>query len=87
MAKKFTTKWTFDGEQFSTIMPDITTTTDQILKLIKRLIFINRQQLLSSRILKDAFMAIPQIITNLMNLSLSQNKFPTKWKSATIIPL
>ena len=42
---------------------------------------------LSSRILKDAFLAIPTIITKLMNISLSQGIFPDSWKMAKIVPL
>ena len=89
LANKFTTKWSFDGEPTRTSMPDMAVTTDQILKFIKQINIYKPSaiDLLSSRIIKDAFLAIPQIVTNLMNLSITQNKFPTKWKSATIIPL
>ena len=40
-----------------------------------------------SRILKDAFMAIPSVITRLMNMSLSEGIFPDSWKMAKMVPL
>ena len=40
---------------------------------------------LSSMVIKDAFCAIPHIISRLMNLSLHQGIFPEKWKQADII--
>ena len=37
--------------------------------------------------MKDAFQAIPEIITECFNLSLSTGIFPTKWKLAKVVPL
>ena len=42
---------------------------------------------ISSRVLKDAFGATPQILLHIMNLSIAFSKFPRKWKTATIIPI
>ena len=42
---------------------------------------------LSSRILKDAFLAIIPQLTFLYNMSFSCNKFPVSWKIAKVIPL
>ena len=43
--------------------------------------------LISCRIIKDAFEAIPNLLTKLFNLSLIKGIVPDTWKSATVIPL
>ena len=43
--------------------------------------------LLSSKILKDAFLVLTVRLVYLFNLSLSSHIFPPKWKQATVIPL
>ena len=43
--------------------------------------------LLSSRILKDAFVVLTLQLVYLFNLSLGTRIFPPKWKQATVIPL
>ena len=42
---------------------------------------------LSSRLLNDAFLAVPEVLTHCFNLSFQQAKFPNRWKLAKIIPL
>ena len=42
---------------------------------------------LSSRILIDAFKAIPHVLLHIMNLSIATAVFPDQWKLATILPL
>ena len=42
---------------------------------------------LSARVLKDAFMTIPNVMSTLFNLSLLQGTYPNKWKTAKIVPL
>ena len=44
-------------------------------------------ELLSSKILKDAFLVLTLQLVYLFNLSLGKGIFPPKWKIATVIPL
>ena len=43
--------------------------------------------LLSSKVLKDAFLVLLVQLVYLFNLSLSTKTFPPKWKQATVVPL
>ena len=43
--------------------------------------------LLSSRLLKDSFLALSDKLTFLFNLSIRTNIFPTQWKKALVIPI
>ena len=78
-----------DGEEVKYKISDIQTSKDEVMKLCKDINIYKASSIeyLSSRILKDAFLAIPTIITKLMNLSLSQGIFPDSWKMAKIVPL
>ena len=42
---------------------------------------------INARIIKDAKLAIPDEFSFLFNLSLTQAKFPSKWKQALVTPL
>ena len=42
---------------------------------------------ISSKVLKDAFEAVPHVLLHIMNVAINTNIFPTEWKNATIIPL
>ena len=44
-------------------------------------------ELLSSKVMKDAFLVLTLQLVYLFNLSLGLNVFPPKWKIATVIPL
>ena len=70
-------------------MNNITTNTDEVVKLCHSIESHKSSSIetLSSRLIKDAFLAIPEIITGCFNLSFSQGMFPEKWKVARIVPL
>ena len=89
MAKKFKSPWTYNGLQIETNINDIVTDEEEILKLCKAIDTAKTSAIenLSSMVIKDAFCAIPHIISRLMNLSLHQGIFPEKWKQADIIPI
>ena len=89
MAKKFKSPWTYNGIQIETDINDIVTDEEEILKLCKAIDTAKTSAIenLSSMVIKDAFCAIPHIISRLLNLSLHQGIFPEKWKQADIIPI
>ena len=64
-----------DFEEVRTLCKEINTSKSSALDL------------LSSRILKDAFLVLGLQLVYLFNLSLSLRDFPEKWKMATVIPL
>ena len=68
---------------------NIRVSTDEVLKVCKAIDISKSSAVdgLSSKILKDAFVAIVHKLTRLFNLSLTHGKFPDQWKSATVIPL
>ena len=42
---------------------------------------------ISAKVLKDAFLAIPNVLLHIMNASIASSSFPISWKNATIIPI
>ena len=65
------------------------TNTDEIIKLCKE-ININKSSCidqLSSEIIRDAFLVIPNRLMNLFNLSFNSSEIPKKWKLAKVTPL
>ena len=70
-------------------MENIETNIDEIIKLCKE-ININKSSCvenLSSEILRDAFLAIPERIVILFNLSFLLSEIPPVWKIAKVTPL
>ena len=68
---------------------NIRVSTDEVLKVCKAIDISKSSAVdgLSSKILKDAFVAIVHKLTRLFNLPLTHGKFPDQWKNATVIPL
>ena len=75
--------------QHNKIMEDIRTNQDEVIKLCKAVQICKSSgiQNLSSLILKDAFLALPEQLTYIFNLSLRSGIFPTQWKHAMVIPV
>ena len=89
LAKKFKDPWIYEGSENEATLDNMSTTIDEVIKLCKE-IDVNKSSAmenLPSKVIKDAFLAIPEIITKLMNLSLSSGSFPFSWKIANIIPI
>ena len=61
----------------------------EVIKIIKDIQVYSSSAIknLSSNVLKDAFLALPEQITYMYNRSLATGIFPPKWKIATVIPL
>ena len=79
----------FDGKVCEHNLESIETNLDEILKLCKE-ININKSSCvehLSSEILRDAFLAIPEKMVSLFNLSFVLSEVPEEWKIAKVTPL
>ena len=89
LAKNYKDEWTYKGVVNDSEMVDLQTNETEILNICKDIDTYKASavEFLSSRILRDAFCAIPNIIATLMNLSLSSDIFPDSWKKGKIIPL
>ena len=89
LAKKCNQNWSFKGRPCAAMIEEIETNEDEIIRLCKSL-NINKASCiehLSSQILRDAFLAIPQKLVPLFNLSFNQAEIPNSWKIAKITPL
>ena len=89
LAQQYTKEWTSNAEKTDTILEDIRTNIDEVIKLCN-LININKSssvENVSSEILRDAFLAVPNILTNLFNLSFELAEIPNVWKMAKVTPL
>ena len=71
LAEIFNEAWSTNMMPLNTVISEIVTTEED----------------LSSRVIKDVFLAIPLVISKMFNLSLSTGVFPAKWKSAQVVPL
>ena len=89
LAQKHNEPWTYYGLDSQETIPGITTNQEEVTKLCKE---INNMKslgidLLSLRICKDAFIVLTDKLVHLFNCSLGSATFPTKWKTAKVVPL
>ena len=89
LARQHNCRWDYTGIKCNHTIGDIQTTTDEIIKLTKDINIYKSSSInnISSRIIKDAFLAIPEKVCFLFNLSFNTGIFPRDWKCATIVPL
>lgn len=91
LATKFTEKDIYSLSQRNTAntLEPFITDEEEVISLVKKIDIYKSSSIenLSSRILKDAFLAIPTQLTYLFNISLTTGQFPELWKSALIIPI
>ena len=90
LAKSFNTEWEFSGEKVQdSEITSIHTDFEEVFNLCKEMNISKSSaiDLLSSRIIKDAFLVLILQLVYLFNLSLSTNIFPDRWKNAIVIPL
>ena len=89
LAKDFNERWSFDGETSNDKMEVITTNAEEIVELCKGLNLTKSAAIagMSTMVVKDAFMAIPEQIAYLFNISIDSGVVPGKWKIGTVVPL
>ena len=78
LARGNDTEWEFNGNQSEVLLDDIKTNREEIIKICKD-ININKSSCidhLSSEILRDAFLAKPDILLEIFNLSFEQSDVP-----------
>ena len=89
LAENFSKPWHYTGERTNLRLDDIIIGVDDVIKLSKESDITKSSAIenVSSRIIKDAFLAIPGKVCQLFNASIAQGVFPSEWKYATIVPL
>ena len=89
LAKNLTEPWSFDGEVCSVEMEDFITNAEEIVELCKGLNLTKSSAIdgMSTMVIKDVFLAIPEQIAYLFNTSIDREVVPNKWKISTIVPL
>ena len=89
LAEPMTEPWVYNGIRPNHTLPDIFTNVDEVKKLIGTIDTSKTSAItnLSSRIIKDAFESVPNLLIQIFNLSLSRGIVPDSWKAATVIPL
>ena len=89
LAKNFKSPWNYTGSSYSTHFSITPFMPEDVVKLIKDIDISKSSAVdnLSSKILKDAFLALPTQITYLYNLSILQSSVPLAWKVALVTPL
>ena len=88
LATKCKTPWSYTGKFIDATLEDITTNIDEITLLCKD-ININKSSCIpniSSEILRDAFLAIPDKIVDMFNMSFELGEIPDDWKIGKITP-
>ena len=89
LAETMNEPWVYNGTRPLNQLLDIITTIDEVKGLIKEIDIAKASAVvnISSKIIKDAFEVLVELLTKVYNFSLSQGIVPKSWKSATVIPL
>ena len=89
LASKIIGNWDYNGIKSDVELHDIVVNEIEILKICND-INVNKSSSIknvSSRVIKDAFLSIPNIIQHLIQSALDIGIFPDEWKIANITPL
>ena len=89
LSKNIKEAWKFNGHHTDLLLDDISTNIEEVTKLCNN-ININKSSCienLSAEILRDAFLAISEKITELFNCSFISSQIPASWKVAKVTPL
>ena len=89
MAKDFSDDWSYYGERVNENMETPITDEAEVVKICREIKVMKSSGMakLSSKICKDAFLALSTQLTHLFNCSLRVSVFPNKWKVPTVVPL
>ena len=89
LSKNNKERWNYYGHHTDLILEDIYTSIEEVINLCNN-ININKSSCienLSAEVLRDAFLAVPEKITELLNCSFNSSIIPTSWKVAKVTPL
>ena len=89
LATKCNLPWNYTGTYNNNHLENMSTDVDEILRLCKN-ININKSSCInniSSEILRDAFLAIPDKIVDMFNMSFELGEIPDDWKIGKVTPL
>ena len=89
LASKCNIPWRYTGKYMNATMVNITTDSEEITLLCKN-ININKSSCItniSSEILRDAFLALPDKIVDMFNMSFELGEIPDVWKIGKVTPL
>ena len=89
LANNITGRWDYSGIRSDVELHDIVMNEIEILKICND-INVNKSSSIknvSSRVIKDAFLSIPNIVLHLIQSSFDRGIFPDEWKIANITPL
>ena len=89
LAENLSTKWDYAGDRCATEIVNIVANEDELSRLFQN-INTNKSsaiEYISSRLVKDVFIANVRLMLKIYNTSLYTGSVPTSWESATIIPL
>ena len=89
LAKNMTTPWTFQGHEPDSSFSFVACTEADIIPLIKRIKVDKSSGIthISTKALKDAMLAVPFLVTHIVNLVIKSCTFPKPWKKALVSPL
>ena len=89
LAKKCNAEWNFRGNVCENKIENIETDIDEIIRLCKAINIHKASCIehLSSQIIRDAFLAVPNKVVQLFNLSFANTDIPKAWKVAKVTPL
>ena len=89
LAKKFDSAWIYHGDKIAEGIQPFTTDVDEVIELCKGIETYKSAGLdkLSSKVCKDAFLALPDQLAYIFNCSLISGIFPDAWKIAKVVPL
>ena len=89
LGEKFTNEWQSLGEGTSTKIEDMRMTISTIKNLCREINTAKPSGIenISSMIVRDTFVTIPQIVAKLFNQAIALNDFPIAWKRAVVVPI
>ena len=88
LAKNFNSKWTYEGPTLPQMFNFNLITLDELNKQVCTINVVKSSVIpfISSRILKGALSAVPEVILKMYNQSILTDYFPDPWKIATVTP-
>ena len=89
LARKDISNYQYSGQKYPSNFSLNEVTSEEVLNLAKGVNITKSSALdgISSRILRDIMMALPDHFTYIFNLSIQYSSFPDSWKIANVIPI